>query len=121
MAKKKQIHKNPVFEGGTISTVLGKETEFNGVLNFKKSLQVNGIFEGVIESEGYLIIAEGALVKANINAKNVIVGGKVVGDVLATEKVELQETAELHGNIKTKNLHIADGAVFKGNSERIES
>ena len=119
MAKVKGKNQNPVFEGGTISTVLGKETDFNGVLAFKKSLQINGKFQGVIESEGYLLIAEGAEVNANVKALHVIIGGKVVGDVEAIEKVDLLETAQLKGNIKTKNLHVADGAVFEGNCERV--
>lgn len=119
MAKNKGKGQNPVFEGGTVSTVLGKETEFRGILTFKKSLQINGKFEGAIESEGYLLVAEGAEVKANLKALHVIIGGQVIGDVEAAEKVDLLETAQLTGNIKTKNLHVADGAVFEGNCERV--
>ena len=58
MAKANQkLHNLPI---SSISTILGKETEFNGILKFKKSLQVNGYFHGEIESEGFLVIAPGA-------------------------------------------------------------
>ena len=51
MAKKIiQINKNPVYEFGMISTVFGKDTEFHGDLSFKKSLQIDGYFEGEISS-----------------------------------------------------------------------
>ena len=119
MAKKKEPKRNPVYEIGAISTVLGEETEFNGVLTFQKSLQINGVFEGLVHSEGNLVISEGARVKANLRAKVIIICGKVIGDVEASEKVELMETAELIGNIKTANLQIEDGAVFQGNCERV--
>lgn len=120
MAKRKSNKGNPVFEGGTISTVFGQETDFNGILNFKKSLQINGKFEGEIDSTGFLVIAPGARVKANIKARHIIIGGQVTGNVEADEKLELQSTAELVGNIKTKKLTISDGAVFQGNCERLE-
>ena len=53
-----------------ITTTLGKETSFNGVLRFKESLKIDGTFEGEIESPGFLYIENGATVKANIRQHN---------------------------------------------------
>jgi cytoskeletal protein CcmA (bactofilin family) len=61
-----QVNKNPVYEIGMISTVFNKNTEFYGDLSFKKSLQINGKFEGEITSGNFLVIGEEAFVKANI-------------------------------------------------------
>ncbi|HQP50036.1 MAG TPA: polymer-forming cytoskeletal protein, partial [Spirochaetota bacterium] len=74
-----QINKNPVYEIGMVATVFSKDTEFYGDLTFKKSLQINGYMEGEITSEGFLVIGEGATVKANIKAKVVIISGTVHG------------------------------------------
>jgi cytoskeletal protein CcmA (bactofilin family) len=88
-----------ITEHGVIATILGKETAFSGTLAFKKPLQISGDFTGEIISDGYLVISEGARVKANIK--------------LSTGKVQ--------GNIRTAKLQIADGVVFDGNCEMLSS
>ncbi|MBN1500193.1 MAG: polymer-forming cytoskeletal protein [Spirochaetes bacterium] len=121
MAKKIiQINNNPVYEIGMVTTVFGKDTEFYGDLSFKKSLQINGLFEGEIISDGYLVVGEGAEVKANIKARTVIVKGTIYGNVEALTKLEIETTGKLYGNIRTSKLKIADGVVFEGNCEMIK-
>ena len=121
MAKKIiQVNKNPVYEIGMVATVFGKDTQFSGDLTFKKSLQINGIFEGDISSGGFLVIGEGAEVKANICAATVIVQGTVFGNVEATEKLEIQSQGRIYGNIRTAKLRIADGVIFEGSCEMIK-
>ena len=115
-----QINKNPVYEIGMITTVFSKDTEFYGDLKFKKSLQINGFLEGEIESEGFLVVGEGAVVRANIRAKTVIIGGEVHGNIEATERLEILTSGKLYGNIRTSKLKIADGVVFEGKCEMIK-
>ncbi len=122
MAKKViQINKNPVYEIGMIATVFCKDTEFYGDLKFSKSLQINGYMEGEITSEGFLVVGEGATVKANIKARTVIIMGTVHGNVEALDRLEIQTNGKLYGNIKTSKLKIADGVVFEGSCEMIKS
>lgn len=108
-----------ITEHGVIATILGKETSFSGTLAFKKPLQISGDFTGEIISDGYLVISEGAKVKANIKAGTVVVGGTVIGNVTATERLEMLATGKVQGNIRTAKLQIADGVVFDGNCEMI--
>lgn len=115
-----QVNKNPVYETGMITTVFGKDTHFNGDLKFKKSLQINGTFEGEINSNGFLVIGDGAVVKANIKASAVIVQGTIYGNVEATEKLEIMTKGRIFGNIRTAKLKIADGVVFEGSCEMIK-
>lgn len=117
----KKLNQYNITEHGPISTILGKETSMNGVMTFKKPLQISGEFTGEIISEGYIYIADGALVKANIKAHTVIVGGHVIGNVTALERLEMLSTGKVTGNIKTAKLQIADGVVFDGNCEMIQS
>ncbi len=116
-----QVNKNPIYEIGMISTVFGKDTQFNGDLTFKKSLQINGQFDGEINSGGFLVIGEDAVVKANIKAKAVIVMGTIYGNVEAIDKLEIQPKGKIFGNIRTGKLTIADGVVFEGSCEMIRS
>ncbi|EPG67227.1 polymer-forming cytoskeletal protein [Leptospira wolffii] len=108
-----------VTEYGTIATVLGKETSFSGILNFRKPLEISGEFQGEIESEGFLLVSEGAKVRANIKAGIVIVAGEITGNVIATQRLEMLPSGKVNGNIKTAKLQIADGVVFEGNCEMI--
>jgi cytoskeletal protein CcmA (bactofilin family) len=110
-----------VTEHGAIATILGRDTFFNGILTFKKPLQISGEFIGEIISDGYLYISDGAVVKASIKAHTVVVGGQVTGNVVATERLEMLSTGKVIGNIKTAKLQIADGVVFDGNCEMIQS
>jgi len=119
MAKKKDSNTPYFTEGGSISTVFGKETSFQGILEFSRPLQINGYFEGEIRSEGILVIAEGAVIKANIKAGTVIVDGEVTGNIEATNRLEMLNSGRVYGNIKTAKLQIADGVVFDGNCEMI--
>jgi cytoskeletal protein CcmA (bactofilin family) len=116
-----QVNKNPVYDIGMITTVFGKDTEFYGDLSFKKSLQINGYFEGEVSSEGFLVVGEGAVVKANIKARTVIINGTVHGHVEALDRLEIQTGGKLYGNIKTAKLKIADGVVFEGKCEMVKS
>lgn len=116
-----QVNTNPVYENGMIGTVFAKDTEFYGDLSFKKSLQINGYFEGEIVSEGFLVVGEGAVVKANIKARTVIIHGTVHGNIEALDRLEIQSSGKLYGNIRTSKLKIADGVVFEGKCEMVKS
>jgi cytoskeletal protein CcmA (bactofilin family) len=121
MAKKViQVSKNPVYDIGMIATVFAKDTEFNGDLAFSKSLQINGRFDGEITSGGYLVVGDGAEVKANIKAKTVILKGTVYGNIEADSRLEIHANGRLYGNIRTAQLKIADGVVFEGRCEMIK-
>jgi len=60
------------------------------------------------------------VIRANIKAHTVVVAGHVTGNVIATERLEMQGTGKVVGNIKTAKLQIADGVVFDGNCEMIQ-
>ncbi len=115
-----QVNKNPVYENGMVATVFGKDTEFYGDLSFSKSLQINGFFEGEIIAKGFMVVGEGAVVKANIKAKSVVISGTVYGNIEADSKLEIMPSGKLYGNIRTAKLKIADGVVFEGNCEMIK-
>lgn len=103
-----------------ISTTLGKETSFSGVLRFKDSLRIRGKFVGEIDSLGKLFIDGDAVVNARmIRASSVVIGGIVHGDIEAADRLEMLPSAKVYGNIRTSKLRIADGVVFEGKCEMI--
>ena len=103
----------------TITTILGRETNFSGTMKFQSSLKINGNFQGKIISPGFLYVEESAVINADINVGSVVIGGYVKGNVEAREKLELLPTGQLYGNVRTAKLKIADGVVFEGKCEMI--
>ncbi|GAB1432654.1 polymer-forming cytoskeletal protein [Spirochaetota bacterium] len=105
-----------------ITTTLGPNTSFNGVLKFDSSLMIKGNFEGDIDAKGILYIDEGATVKAGrIKAMSILVAGNLSGNLEAADKVEFRSTAQVRGNVKTARLRIADGVLFEGRCEMLQN
>jgi len=94
---------------------IGKSVVVKGELSGSEDLVVDGEVEGSIALRGQsLTIGPNGRVRANIEARNVIVHGRVDGDIHASERVELRKSASLSGDITTARISIEDGAFFKG-------
>lgn len=94
---------------------IGKSVVIKGELSGSEDLYLDGEVEGSIElSDHSLTIGPNGHVRANVNAKEVIVQGKVEGNLTGTERVELRKSAVQVGDIATQRIVIEDGAYFKG-------
>ncbi len=97
---------------------IGKSVVIKGELSGSEDLYVDGQVEGSIELQGNsLIIGTHGHVRANVNAKGVIVQGKLEGNIRASERAELKKSAVAVGDIVTQRVSIEDGAFFKGKVE----
>lgn len=95
-------------------TVIGPDTLFRGEMTFQSAARILGRFEGKITSPGQVEVGEGAQCKATIEAGTVVVDGLVEGDILARERLELNGTAQILGDITALKLVVAEGASFSG-------
>ncbi len=102
-------------EEGEIDTILADDIDFTGTINFEKPLMIKGKVKGDIIAHGDLFVDEGAMVKAKIEANKVSAKGRIIGNIIAYSKVELFSTAEVTGDIATKEMEIESGAKFNGN------
>lgn len=94
---------------------IGKSVIVKGELSGSEDLYVDGEVEGSISLRGQsLTVGPNGRVRANIEARNVIVHGRVDGNVHASDRVELRKSASLSGDISTARVAIEDGAFFKG-------
>ena len=108
----------PATANGTrTTTVLTSDCEFKGALAFSGELELHGRLEGTIESEGgALTVGEQALIKAEIKVNDVLIYGKVQGNIYATGRIELRGKAEVYGDLHSNRLAMDDGVVFVGRS-----
>lgn len=104
----------PVSHSELKETVISPDAEFKGSLKFKDSLRIDGSFEGEIDSQGTLFVGKSGIVKAEIHVGNIIVEGKIEGNVTCDDKIELRSTAKMFGDIQAARLTIAEGVNIVG-------
>jgi cytoskeletal protein CcmA (bactofilin family) len=81
----------------------------------------DGEFEGHLTTNDTLIVAEQGSVLADIKAGTVICKGRITGNIIASQKVEIHSTGKILGDVQTPALSIEIGAVFKGNSSMFDA
>lgn len=109
------VRSSEPLRGGSDVATIGKSVVVKGELSGSEDLIVDGEVEGNISLRGQTCtIGPNGRVRANIEARNVILHGRVNGDIHASERVELRKTASLAGDIATARISIDDGAFFKG-------
>ncbi len=106
--------------GTRTTTVLTSDCEFKGALAFSGELELHGRLEGTVESEGgALTIGEQAMIKAEVRVNDVVIYGKVQGNVYATGRIEIRGKAEVYGDLYSNRLAMDDGVVFVGKSNAL--
>ena len=96
------------------NTVIGPSILISGKLTGDEDLTVRGRVEGELTLTRTLIVEPSGVVKANVAVKNAIVSGVVVGNINATESVELTREGRMVGDIRAPRVIIVDGASFRG-------
>lgn len=93
---------------------LGTDTLYNGQLSFAGSVRIDGEFTGEINSEGTLILGKDARVSGQINVAQLILSGRIDGDIVVSKQTTMHKTAYLTGNIVTPILIMEEGATLQG-------
>ena len=95
-------------------TVIGDSVRVRGHLSGDEDLHVLGRVDGRIELQRTLVVAPSGIVKAEVVVKNAVVSGVVVGNISASESVELTREGRMVGDISAPRVIIVDGASFRG-------
>jgi len=116
--KQKQMKEEPA-EKAERPKILDVDASMQGSMTFRDpvNLRINGKFEGSLDTKGSLTIGEHAHVRANIIGENIVVAGKVTGDVTASSSLGLTATAHLVGDIHAPRLSVSEGAILQGKCE----
>lgn len=102
---------------GATKNILNSDVEIKGNLKFAGELTFEGKLEGEIHSEGTLHLGDSAIINGNINVGSVIVRGKITGNVVAKDKIDIKSKTELFGDIRSSKLVIEEGVTFVGKTE----
>ncbi len=103
-------------------SVIGKNIKFRGELIGTEDLHIEGTVEGTVIMEGQnLTIGSEGEINANIHAQNIVINGKLTGDVLADELIEIKRSAIVKGNLIAPRIQLDDGGKFRGSMDMIDT
>ena len=106
--------RKPAAGRSDLSAFIDEGSEIDGKYTFSGTVMLNGKFHGEIASGDTLIIGEKGVVNANVRAGTLIVSGELVGNVVASERVELKEGARVFGDVEAPVVVVAEGVLFEG-------
>jgi cytoskeletal protein CcmA (bactofilin family) len=105
----------------TSQAQVGKSLQLKGEITGSEDLFIDGEVEGTVElKDNNLTIGPNGNVHADVQARSIIVLGRLRGNVRAGEKVEIRKTGSLEGDLATARIIIEDGAVFRGSIDILQ-
>lgn len=102
---------------GSMNTIIGENSRLEGEFDIVGSVKVEGTLKGRLHATERLVVGQGGVVYADIDVRDAIIGGEFTGTIEAQSRVELESSARVRADLKTLNLVIQEGAVFRGNIE----
>jgi len=107
----------PPSRGNLVATI-GKSIIFKGELTGSEDLEVNGTVEGDIKlPDNTLTIGQTGRAMASVSAKAILIVGKIEGNVTATERIEIEASGIVNGDLRAPRLLVQEGAVMNGSVE----
>ncbi len=95
-------------------TVIAASVKVEGDFQSEGNVLIEGVVEGSLKTERDLRVGERARITADVSAANATVAGEVRGNLVVTERLDLEPTARVHGDVRTKVLVVASGATING-------
>ncbi|KIG03671.1 bactofilin family protein [Caballeronia concitans] len=108
-----------------LSTLVAQNVHVSGDIEFSEGLRMDGQVTGNVTGrpgdESLLVVSDQGAIHGNVSAYDVIINGRVVGDVTVAHFVELQSNAHVHGNIFYQKLRMDVGATVEGKLTKLDS
>ena len=98
----------------TAMSVIAQGMRIVGDIECSGVLKIEGIVEGTIRGPRQLLLGRQGEVKGDVHAREVILGGRVQGTVIADERIEIQGTALVTGDVHTKSISVLEGGKING-------
>jgi len=97
---------------------IGRSLVIKGEITGSEALYIDGRIEGKITlTDNRVTIGRNGIVQADITAREVVVMGKVTGNLECSDRVDIRSEGVVHGNVLTERVSVEDGAVLKGGIE----
>lgn len=100
--------------GNEPETVISASVKLEGDFHSQGNVLIEGVVEGTLHTDADLRVGERATITANVSAANAVIAGEIHGNLVVTDRLELESTARIYGDVRTKVLAVASGAVMNG-------
>jgi cytoskeletal protein CcmA (bactofilin family) len=99
---------------GPVGSLIGQEAALRGSFTSKQSIHVEGEIYGNVSSDDGIIVGTKGMIRGNVTGRSIVIGGRVKGNIIASQRIELQSTAQVEGDLSAPILLIEEGAIFEG-------
>lgn len=96
------------------ATVIGNDVVIKGEITVEKGLRVDGQIEGAVTTKGRVHVGKTGLLSAEVHGGSVVIEGKVKGNIQASDRVTLEATSNVSGDLTSPKLVVLEGATFVG-------
>ena len=103
------------------TSLFSKKVNIVGEIQGNEDLHVEGRFKGSIKITGNIFVGPTGVVEADVEAENITIQGKITGNVLARQQLEIQSAGQLIGDCSAQSIDIKEGAVFEGRSNMLRT
>ncbi|MGL4524848.1 MAG: bactofilin family protein [Spirochaetia bacterium] len=100
-----------------VNSVIGEGARFSGDLELEGLVRIDGDFLGTIRHADRVLVGKTGRVKSSIKARVVVVAGAIVGDIYASESLEILSTALVIGNVRAPLILVENGVILHGMCE----
>lgn len=110
---------NKKMKADQIDTVIGPGTSFQGTIEATGMVRIDGDLKGSIKTKGNIVVGENGHVEGDLTGLNVTIAGKVLGGIIAIEKIQILSSSQIKGDLNAKSIFMEDGAKFDGSCKMI--
>lgn len=100
--------------GDAAMSVIGNGMRIVGDVDSNGTIKVEGVVEGTVRGARQLLLGRSGVIHGDVHAADAIIAGRIVGMVVAQERVEIQGTASVDGDIHTRSIVVHEGASING-------
>lgn len=97
--------------------MIGEGATIEGTLQVKGDIRIGGLVKGELEVDGKLITTKDGQIEGDARTKQADIAGKVVGSIVARERLIMRSTCTVEGDVQTPKMVIEDGAIFSGKAD----
>ena len=97
-----------------VITIIAPGMRFVGDCDTEGTIRVDGMVEGSIRAGTSVVIGKDGVVTGNVSTRDVIVAGRICGNLVAESRVEFQPGGHLEGDVRARRMQVGEGAVLNG-------
>ncbi len=102
-------------DSSKLESIVGSQSSVEGNIQVSGTIRVDGTVAGQVKADA-VVLGDSGAIRGDVNARSVLIGGRIDGNIHAGESVEIKPKGKLFGDVYTRKLTVAEGGIFEGRS-----